>query len=158
MFLKLGCKILHSGHFWHCFTVVVVVGRKSGPAKAGPAGAAGTPLYSYLRVHTTYWLSKQMEAPSNCPWPHYVLAGCHSPRRRNEYQKYIHQKPIHWIVETRRIGLWRRQHQVSRAQRRESPLQKHFESPTVLRHIHICLCSVWWHCNDSSSAGRGKRG
>ena len=44
MFLKLGCKILHSGHFWHCFTMVVVVGRKSGPAKAGPAGAAATPL------------------------------------------------------------------------------------------------------------------
>ena len=39
-----GCKILHSGHFWHCFTMVVVVGRKSGPAKAGPAGAAATRL------------------------------------------------------------------------------------------------------------------
>ena len=44
IFLKLGCKILHSGHFWHCFTMVVVVGRKSGPAKAGPAGAAATRL------------------------------------------------------------------------------------------------------------------
>ena len=35
--LKLGCKILHSGHFRHCV-------KKSGLAKAGPAGPAATPL------------------------------------------------------------------------------------------------------------------
>ena len=54
-FLKLGCKILHSGHFWHCFTMVVVVGPRSGPAKAGPTGAAATPLHCTTAVAVRQW-------------------------------------------------------------------------------------------------------